>query len=237
MSTYFIPRSDVRLRGFASNFNAKVQARPDHYEVSAALAGQLDADTTDYLGKLAVADDESTRTRVTISRKNAAKIKLIATCQAAARIIQAGPATTNAVRYELALPVRGTPSPIPAPAEAPCIDVVSVSGCTVHLRLHTATGLRGKPAGAAAARFHTFIGPTPPQELCQWAFAATTSRTKTSISFDLALPPGATIWLIAAWINAKQQSGPLSQPAYAYLQHGVSSGAAGGANMPLARAA
>jgi hypothetical protein len=214
-----IPQSDRVLPGFSQNLTTKVQAKTDHYGVSEGLAAQLQVDADSYIQALAVADNPATRTRMAISEKNLSKKNLIFTCREVARVIQANPDVTNVIRLDLGLPVHKTPAPIPAPAEAPVLDVLSVNGWTIRLRLHSESE-RAKPVGAAGAHLYCFVGDTAPAELSAWRPLADVTHSLTDVTVADA-EPGARVWLLGRWFNAKLQNGPLSQAVSTRVQGSV----------------
>jgi hypothetical protein len=107
---------------------------------------------------------------------------------------------------------------------APGTDVVSVVARTVTVHVHdtASSSKRGKPAGAVAAWVYTYVGSEYPSDLAAWEFQGATTRATHQITFADTLPAGQQVWIRAAWINAKQQAGPLSQPITTNLQGGGS---------------
>jgi hypothetical protein len=142
---------------------------------------------------------------------------LIATCRDVAAMIQANPDVTDAMRIDLGLPVRKTPAPIPVPAQAPNLDVVSVTGRTITLKLHDGTDLRAKPAGVAEAWIFSYVGDTAPEAQEAWHFEGAASRTNTQIA-PAAATGGVRLWLRACWVNAKAQRGPYCSPVSTAVQ-------------------
>jgi hypothetical protein len=106
------------------------------------------------------------------------------------------------------------PSPVPPPATAPDIDVVSVAGNVATIRLHEAgqPHRRGKPAGVEGASVFSFVGPAAPTEESDWQFEGLTGRTTAPVAFPAATPPGAKVWFTARWFNARKQNGPAATP-------------------------
>jgi hypothetical protein len=135
---------------------------------------------------------------------------------------------TDAQKLALGLSVRNAPSPIPPPAVAPGLDVLSVSGFTVDIKLHDASvsGKRGKPPGVSGASVFTHVGETAPADLGAWQFEGNTGQTKLSVPFPNTLAAGAKVWITAFWFNPRKQSGPMCAPVSTNLPGGSVSMAA-----------
>jgi hypothetical protein len=177
-----------------------------------------------YSTSLTASSDPSTRGPAAVLAKDTAKRTLVAYIRQLARIVQANPAVTNTQRFDLGLPARGTlPSPIPAPAEAPDVDVKRVGGRTILIRIHRATGSRrGKPAGVAGANVYSHVGATPPASLVDWTYEGHVSRPN---NVEVVLPAdvagGSTVWLCASWFNPRGQAGPTSAPVSTNIPGGI----------------
>lgn len=105
------------------------------------------------------------------------------------------------------------PSPIPPPATAPDIDVVSVAGNTVKLRLHQAGSTRrARPAGAIGANVFSFVGEAPPSEESEWNFQGATGKPILDVTFPPGTAPGARVWFTARWFNQRKEQGPATAP-------------------------
>lgn len=140
-----------------------------------------------------------------------------------ARIIQANPLVSDEQRAELGITVRDTePTPVPPPQESPLIEVVTVQGRLLRLKLRGVNSeRRGKPDGVHGASVFSFVGNSPPADISLWKFESSTTRTVLDIEFPPATPAGSQVWLTAFWFNAKSQSGPACTPISTYLAGGV----------------
>ena len=125
-------------------------------------------------------------------------------------IIQKFPAMTNTLRIDLGLPVPMMPGPIPVPANPPALNIVSVSGRTVKIRLHDAASTikRGRPPGVAGASVFSYVGLAAPTDAAQWKYEGNATRTKLNVSFPDTVASGAAVWLTAWWYNPRAQRGP-----------------------------
>jgi|GEM_PF-933050 len=222
---FYNATKDAEVVSGAMNFSSLVMSDFASYGLTnaqatafAALAGNLN---TKYQQSI----EPSTRTPVTIQGKNDAKQAMKENAISLARIIVANPAVTNEQLVALGLLPRTSPSPVPAPSEAPGIDLRSVVGRTVTVRIHDADSptKRGKAPGTAAAFVYTFVGANYPSDPSLWDFQGSTSRSKFEITFPNDLAGGTQVWICAAWVNAKQETGPVSAPITTNLQGGGSS--------------
>ena len=108
------------------------------------------------------------------------------------------------------------------------MDVLSVSGHTVHVRLHDANnpGKRGKPAGCKGAALFSFVGTAAPGDPSLFKFEGNTTRTSFDVIFPDSVAPGTMVWVTAVWFNERTQSGPACSPIGAFIQFGGMSMAA-----------
>lgn len=156
----------------------------------------------------------STRTPVTIEARRVAIGNMRASAILLAKIVYATSTVTDAQLVALGLLPRSSRAPIPAPATAPVIDIVSVTGNTVKLRLHAAgdSTKRGKPAGVNGASVFSFVGATPPDQESEWTFEGIAPKTIVDITFPAGTAPGAKVWFTAFWFNNRKQNGPAAAP-------------------------
>ncbi len=217
----FLPNSDPGLLAWSLNFKTLITATPTAYGLTAALAtayGTLhDAYATAY-----AAVEPSIRTRGAVQTKNTARSALKANARLLANLVYGTGSVTNAQRTTLGLSVRHTRVPVPPPSVAPGLDVVSVVGWTVKVKLHdsASSSRRGKPHGVNGASVFSYVGPTPPTTVSDWHFEGNTGTTLVDIAFHDTLAPGTRVWVTAFWFNGRKESGPLAPPVGTNLQAG-----------------
>jgi hypothetical protein len=232
MAADFIPANDAELLTFSAAFSEKITLAPTSYGLVAGNATTLASLQSAYASSLAAAVDPETRGGSTVFAKAQARVNLVAYIRLLARAIQGTISVTNQQRYELGLTVRKVePTPIPAPAFAPTVDVRSVTGTTVRIRLHDAQNptRRGKPYGVAGASVFSYVGTggaSAPAELTAWKFEGNCTRTVVDVVFPAETTPGAKIWICAFWFNPRTQQGPTSEPVSTRVQGGLASAAA-----------
>ena len=210
-STNFLPDRDAELVTWSTNFKDGITTMATSVGLTAAQATAYGTLHDNWVTAYNAAASDATNSRSSIVTKNEAKALLIASARQLAGIIQKYPGTTNTQRSDLGLTVKDAlPSPIPPPASAPGLEVRSVSGTTVRIRLTDTANptRRGKPAGVAGASVFSFVGATAPTALSAWTFEGNTTRTGVDVFFPDDTAPGARVWLCAFWSNPRAQRGP-----------------------------
>ncbi len=152
MSKPFYRKTEADLATGAANLISIVTAVPATWGLTTAEITSYTSLSTSYSTKLATATTPGTRTSVAIDAKNTAKKLLMAATINIARTITAVPTVSNDQLMSLGLNPRFIPTPRPVPALPPTIDIISVSGRTVQIRIHASdSDARAKPFGATGA--------------------------------------------------------------------------------------
>lgn len=215
MPRTYLPTRESELVTWSGTFDAAVSASPTTYGLTAEQATAYTTAQAAFLQAYQLANNANTRTPSIIETKDDAKAALIALTRELVNIVQAFPGTTDTMRVDLGITVRDVdPSPVPVPETSPTIDVTSVSGFMVYLRLHNGESTsRAKPAGVTGAALFSYVGDQPPTELSDWKFEGNVSKTtKLSVALPGSTPAGAKVWLTSFWFNTKKQSGPATPP-------------------------
>jgi hypothetical protein len=131
MSRNFFNGTDAELYVGSTNFLAIVMVDPITYGMTVTQTGAYDALNIVWTGAYERATNPLTRTRANVAAKNAARAAIVAMSADLARIIDGTPTVTDAQKIELGLNVRKAPVPVPAPTEAPAVDLGSVVNRTV----------------------------------------------------------------------------------------------------------
>lgn len=137
-----------------------------------------------------------------------------------AAIVQAAPGMTPARLSELGLTIRDRePSPIRAPGVAPEIDFIPTGMRAI--RIHNGSTLnRRKPEGVKGATILYHVGETAPEELSNWTYHESVTRTTLEVDLPASVAPGSKVWFTAFWFNPRPQAGPAATPVSTYLQFG-----------------
>lgn len=224
MNSDFLPSREAELADWLTTFQAVFSANPTSFGGTAAMAATNGTLTTAFLNAYAVAQNEATRSPVAITIKNAAKREVIANVRQIGRLVQGTASVTPAMKQELGLNPRDTiPAPIPVPDSSPDIDIISVIGRVVKIRVHDASSgaKRGKPVGVYSASIYSFVGPTAPSDPSAYEFKGIATRSITEIVFPDSVVSGATVWLCAQWLNPRGQAGIACPPISVTLQGGA----------------
>jgi len=223
MPRSFLPSSDAQLLAWSSNFNTLINAKSANFGISQAQAQAYTAKHTAFATAYQTAYDPNTRTPPNITIKDEAKNQLDAMARELVRIIQSFPTLTDDQRRELKITVRKSRTPQPPPTERPAVNIVSVTGRTVTIRIRDTaeSSKRGKPAGVLGASVYSYVGTTYPTDPTAWSFDGTTTKTTHAIVFADSVANGAQIWVCATWFNRKTETGPISIPVTTNVQGGL----------------
>lgn len=220
MSTSFLPRSDQALLAWSLNFSTRITATPTAYGLTAAQATSYSTAHSSFASALAECDPDE-RNKIAVANKNNSRTGLKTLARQLALIVQGTGSVTDGQKLELGLTVRQQPSPIPPPADPPALDIVSVIGHTVRIRLHDSTDAsrRGRPPGVYGATVFSYVGAEAPTDPAEWKFEGNTGQTLTSVEFPLTLAAGTRVWLTAFWFNQRKESGPGCPPVNTNIQY------------------
>jgi hypothetical protein len=224
----FLPTRNADLLEWSAGFIANLTVAPTTVGCTAPQCVAYQALHDSFAADLAVSTNALTRTRTTIEATNTSRDLLKANARELARIINAFPGTTNEERLSLGLnPRAGEISPINPPTEPPILEVISAIGRTLKVRLHAQDSSgRAKPEGVDGASIFSFVGNSPPADISEWTFEASTSRTSFDVEFPPTVPAGSQVFLCSFWFSPRKQSGPACTPVSAYIAGGVGSQAA-----------
>lgn len=209
----YVPANDNALLAFTTNMSSLLTATPVAFGVTAAQATSLSTLLASFSTKLSAAQTPATRGPASILAKDDSRTLLVAEIRALARQINGTQTVTNEQRQQLGLTLRHVRQSIPRPGSSPVMEIVSVTGPRVLIKVHDSTSpRRGRPVGVAGCSVFSHVGPQPPVDITDWVFQGNTGKVKFEIAFDPSLAPGTTVWACCFWYNAKGESGPACQP-------------------------
>jgi hypothetical protein len=214
MARNFYYGKDADVVAGSASFAALISSSPTTYGYTAGQATAFGVLNTALQSAYTAAVSPPTRGPVTIQAKNQAIHNMRVSAINLAKIAYSTPTVSDTQLVSLGLLPRPSRAPVPPPATAPVIDIVSVSGNTVKLRLHQAgeSTRRGKPHGVDGASVFSFIGAAPPDTEAEWTFEGVAGKTLIDITFPAGTAPGARVWFTAFWFNGRKQSGPSASP-------------------------
>ena len=219
MPKVFYQGSDSVLLAGANNFSTLITAGPVPLGLTAAQATAYAALNTSYASAYATAINPPTRTSVTVAAKDTARALLVNNTIMLAALVLRTPGVTNAQKLSLGLNPKAPPTPAPVPGSAPLVDFISTVARTVKVRVHDgSTPKRAKPPGVKSATVFSFVGLTAPMTVAGWKYEGVSNKSVFDIVFPDTVANGALIWIAAVWNNAKNQSGPPSDPVSINIQ-------------------
>jgi hypothetical protein len=221
------PTTDAGLLAWSLNFLDLITLSPISYGLTAGDATSYGTVHASFATALAACDPPQ-RSKTNVATKNAARTSLKDAATLLANKVYSTATVTDAQKVELGIPPRNPPTPIPAPATSPVIEVVSMTGWTVRIRLRDSGGSsRGKPAGTIGASIFSHVGASAPTDISEYKFEGSTGRVnKIDVAFPDTLAAGTKVWLTAFWFNGRKQSGAACAPVSANLPGGSVSMAA-----------
>jgi len=222
MSRNFYFGKDADVVAGSSNFASLIATGFASYGLSSSQSTAFGLLDTALQSAYSTSIEPSTRTPVAVAAKNLALKNMRASAVQLSKIIYATNTVTDDMLIGLGLLPRSTRTPIPAPTEAPVLEVTSVVGRVVNIRVHGAApdSKRGKIPGAVQANVYSFVGDAPPDDPRAYHFEGGTTRAISKILFPNTVASGATVWLTACWVSGRGESGPACQAVPFTLQGG-----------------
>lgn len=222
MANTYLPRKDADLLAWSQNFGAQIATTPEAYGLTLAQEGEFASEQAAYASAYAAANNATTRTTATIQVKNSAKAALIAKIRELVDICQAWPEMTDDKRALLQITIRdNTPTPVPVPETSPVINVLSVSGYNITIKLQDAdSSRRARPEYVVGATVFTYVGEAPPADLSDWKFEGNVRKTVVELEMPSSVGPGSKVWITAFWRNNRDESGPATTPIFTWTNNG-----------------
>ena len=209
-----IPRGNTALLAWATNFIAQVQQpAPTDWGLTTGLCTSYQGLLDTYQTNLGAADP-AIRNKQATADKDSSKQNLIDESSRLILLINATSTVTDGMKLAAGITVRATPTNVPIPATVPSLDIVSVNGRIVRVRLHDSTGegSRRKPPQVKGATIVSFVGDSAALDPAQWTLCGTTTKSIIDVPFDSTLAAGTTVWISAMWVNEKLQAGNACPP-------------------------
>jgi hypothetical protein len=220
----FVPSKNGDLLTWALGYSSHITATPTDYGLVAGDATTLAGLVTTFQTSLAASTNGATRGKATVLATKTARKNLVAFIRRTARIVQACLTVTDEMRQDLGITIPKERAPIPPPAFVPSIDIKSVSGRNVTVRVHQDGALkRGLPDGVKSILLYSFVGETPPSDPAGWTFQGITTRGTVIVAFDASVPAGSRVWFTASYANERGQTGFGCDAVGTYIAGGSSS--------------
>lgn len=213
MPRFFYEGTDSEFLQSSLTFSSAITGSPATYGLTAAQATAYADAQNNYAGAYANTSNPGTRTRAAVATKDQMRAALESISRQFSDYIIREQTVSDSQLIELGLPPRSGRQPTPVPEAAPRVEVLSVSGRNISIRLwDSQVARRGKPPGTSGAAIFSYVGATAPANIADWKFEGNVGRVKQTIPFDDSIPAGATVWLTAFWFNGRKESGPACDP-------------------------
>ena len=221
--TSWLPLTDEGLRTFCESFLSTITPVPTDFGLVIGDVTLLNTRTTDYTEKLATSEEPSTRTRPSVAAKRISKAALITTMRNLYKKVLAANLPADKMEALGLRPRDVQPTPIPAPAMAPQINIVGRVENTVKLKFTDPTdpSRRGRPPGVDGIAVFSYVGEVAPTTDAGWHFEGNVTRMAVDVIFPASVTPGSKVWLTAFFFNPRAMSGPAATPVSTYLPGGA----------------
>jgi hypothetical protein len=210
----YIPRRDTALLAFARTFAEGVANRPGAFGLMASDAAALEAAVGAYAAALARCQDVSTRTKVALAAKDAARSALLPVIRFYAQQIKANGGVSDAAKVAIGVPVKdAVRTRVSAPATQPRLTVQGAAPLRHVIRFHDAAAplARAKPPAAMALLLFQHVGSSPPAAPEQARFVGFVTRQPFAVALAAA-DVGKTAYYYGKWVTSTGLEGPWSAP-------------------------
>jgi hypothetical protein len=212
------PRADGALLSYAGTFSSGLSAQPTDYGMTVAQAASLATAYTAFSTALETAKNPATRTQVTVAQKQQASVDLRAILISYGAMILANRAVSDPMKIALGLRPRSKGQPIPPPPWVPGLDVSEVTNDSFTLKILGPNGKATRPPGVALVSTATWVGETFNPDLTKWTYQGQRGTMRSTITIT-GLTPGTVVWITAAYLNAKGETGPAAPPRAVTMQY------------------
>jgi hypothetical protein len=208
----YIPGADHAFlswsTGFLTNLTPLVAQLKLPQDITAALTTQRQA----FANKLTIADNEGTRTKVTVKEKNDARTLFEGNIrQTVKEYLTNNHLMTDAIRDLLGLPIPDTkPTPAPAATTYPWTKALTAVIREVGFDYGSSETSKAKPAGQHGMELASVIADTKPAEVDELIHSSFSTHTPLVLNFKES-ERGKTLWYAVRWENTRGIKGPWSE--------------------------
>lgn len=208
----YIPAPDADFATWLANFEALVAVNFAAYGLTAGQAMDVTTVDTAFQSAYTASQDPGTRTPVTVSAKDAARITAEATVRPMAIFIRNNPAVDDPTKIALGLTVPSFPPvPVPVPTSFPVMDILAATPGQHKISYADSDAPVGKakPYGVFDLELWAVTGVAPAPDPTGAVFVG--GRTKSPFFVDLnPADAGKIITYFARWVTRTQKVGPWS---------------------------
>ena len=224
----YMPGIEADFINWGSNLTQNIEADAARFGVTAAQTLELSALYATYRSLYDAILNPDTRTPPKYRQKADARRAFETLARQIVAVVQGQPTTSDADRSLLQITIRKPyPEPVPVPRAAPNVEVESVRGRLINLRLRDSqTSKRRRPKGVRSAMMFWSAGEAAPASPSQITLAGTSPSMKPQVVVDDAVEAGSRVWVSVCWMNGSGELGPPCQPVEAWT-NGLAMKAAG----------
>ncbi|MGC4032853.1 MAG: hypothetical protein QM754_14185 [Tepidisphaeraceae bacterium] len=197
----FLPRADSELLTFATNLVANITAQPGVFGLPEDLVAEVTRLVQAFDDALLDATRPSTRTALTVCRKDEVRTEMKRVVRRACAIIRTRPNLPSDALVSIRCRPRKTAYQRrgAVPAEAPLIDVIAYQPGSFTVQLSTRTpSMKYRPKGATGALVFKAYGDAP-LTLSEWTYVGMPKKRTIAIDYPPDLPIGTRVWVRACW--------------------------------------
>lgn len=221
MPRNFYLRTQAEIVSGSANFASLIVANAATYGLTSVQATAYQGLDVALQSAYTAAINPETRTPVAVGAKDSAITNVRNRAILLSKIIYATPSVNDSQLTALGLLPRAVRTPRPPATTPPVVEVMSVSGRLVKVRIHavSSAGAR-KPVGSVGALVYSFTGPAAPTDPRQYHYEGLATRGTCEIQFPNDVASGATAWIAAAWVSQRGAPGTACTPVQVTVQGG-----------------
>ena len=221
MGRNFYYGSDARVVAGSANFAALIGASAESFGLSPEQADRYQLLDARLQETYRAATTPETRTSVAVRAKDEAMRAVQRTAAGYAVQVAAQATVSDAQLIALGLQPRPTGVRRQMSSEPPTVQVVSVVGRVVTIRIHARdTEGRRMADGAMGAIVWSYVGDEPPADARLYRMEGLAPRATYTIVFPNEVPSGATAFVSAGWVSRRGQRGRSCSPVRLTIQGG-----------------
>jgi hypothetical protein len=209
----FIPRTDEQFHIWLKTLLACVQTGQSAWNIPQAPLDELQTLSAGFENALAVAENPSTRTKVTVQAKNDARKAVESKLRPFLKAyVTYNPAVANADRDAMGLPIhKTTRTNVPVPKTTVEAEISLPSPGVVEISYHDAeSGHRAKPDGVHGAEVAWAILAAPPVDWKELTRSSFDTQSPLRLTFE-GDDRGKTLYFALRWENTRGEKGPWSE--------------------------
>ena len=221
-----IPKNDALLVPYANNWNERIGPSPLTFALTQVQADALGEISAPYLAAVAMLDAQrgaGMRSKSQTLARDATRDAMLVTLRELYGIVQSSNAVSDADKTLLGVTPRSdTRRPTPPITVRPMTTIVGNTARTVKVGVFdpTSKSKRAKAPFAVSALVYSYVGETYPSDPTLWQLCGVATQYAFETTFADAVPSGATVWIMAAWLGSKGDTSPTSLPVSVTLQGG-----------------